>query len=561
VFLAVLAMLGSFSFVKNLDDKSIDILRISHEPHADVIILAIDNKSLREIGRWPWGRNIHASILNKLNDYKPRIVGYDVNFAEPENVDNDKMFSESINRIDFPLVFPVEPIYIKGEDGPSRALLPLAYFLDGENIGLGSVDVTTDDSGLARSFPRFFSIEGEKFMPFSFRIAELLGVFTPSNHLNYEVNFSGSAGSFPTYSLSDFLKDQISYDQLSNKIILIGATASDLHDTVMTPIKGSLMSGVEWHANVLDNLLLGRSLVTIPRIAFVSFSIFLAVMFLLIFAHVGTRNSVLATIFGLITVFIGSFLGMGFDIAVPYFFAWIVILSSFIFNAFLKWYLAELEKRKLKNSIQHYFSPQVVQSILSSPDRLKLGGERREVTILFSDIRSFTTITENTPPEILSRMLHEYFTEMTEEILATDGVLDKFIGDAIMAFWGAPLDQPNHADRAVKTAVGMMKRLRKLQERFENEGLPRVDIGIGVNTGIVTVGNMGSKKRFDYTVIGDSVNVASRLESLNKEYNKTHVIISESTKEKLKENFDYRELDSVTVKGKTIPIKIFEVLV
>ncbi len=219
----------------------------------------------------------------------------------------------------------------------------------------------------------------------------------------------------------------------------------------------------------------------------------------------------------------------------------------------------EREKQEIRKAFQNYFSPQILDAILREPERLKLGGQRREVTVLFSDIRSFTSITEKLPPQQLTRLLQEYFSEMTDTVFATDGIVDKYIGDAIMAFGGAPIEQPDQADRAVRTAIDMTKRLRKLQEKWAGEGLPVLDIGIGINLGIATVGNFGSARRFDYTVIGDTVNAASRIESLNKEHH-SHIIISESTKQQLTVSVQTRDLGEVHVRGKDKPVRIFEVL-
>ncbi len=235
--------------------------------------------------------------------------------------------------------------------------------------------------------------------------------------------------------------------------------------------------------------------------------------------------------------------------------SWIVL---FIFG-FRYWSKKESEKREIRETFQHYFSPQVMEAILKDPEKLKLGGERREVTILFSDIRSFTSMTESLPPQVLTRLLHEYFSEMTEEVLATDGIVDKYIGDAIMAFWGAPIPQPDQANRAVTTALNMIRRLKTLQEKWKKEGYPELDIGIGINLGVATVGNFGSTKRFDYTVIGDAVNAASRIEGLNKQY-KSNIIISESTKRQLTLKLETEDLGEVPVKGKEKPIRIFRVL-
>ncbi len=218
----------------------------------------------------------------------------------------------------------------------------------------------------------------------------------------------------------------------------------------------------------------------------------------------------------------------------------------------------ENEKRELKEAFQHYFSPQILEAIIREPGLLTLGGQRREVTILFSDIRSFTSLSEKIPPQQLSRILQEYFTTMTDEVLATDGVVDKYIGDAIMAFWGAPIEQPDQANRAVRTAVAMIQRLKKLHEQWRAEGYPTFDIGIGINLGVATVGNMGSSKRFDYTVIGDAVNAASRIEGLNKNF-ESHILISDSTKQQLTIAVRTRDRGEVQLRGKEKPTRVFEV--
>jgi len=216
----------------------------------------------------------------------------------------------------------------------------------------------------------------------------------------------------------------------------------------------------------------------------------------------------------------------------------------------------EGEKRRIRQAFQSYFSPQIVEAILREPDQLK--GQRREVTILFSDIRSFTTLTASLPPQKLTRLLQEYFDAMTDEVIAEDGIVDKYIGDAIMAFWGAPIEQHDQADRAVRAATNMIKRLKQLQQKWEAEGEPVLDIGIGINLGIATVGNLGATSRYDYTLVGDAVNVASRMEQLNKEH-QSHIIISDSTKAQLTIPVQTKDLGNVVVRGALVPIRIYEV--
>jgi adenylate cyclase len=197
--------------------------------------------------------------------------------------------------------------------------------------------------------------------------------------------------------------------------------------------------------------------------------------------------------------------------------------------------------------------------MLKDPTKLKLGGDKKTLSVLFSDIRGFTTVSETMTPEELVHLLNEYLTAMTDIVFKYDGLLDKYMGDAIMAVYGAPLDQPDHPVRACRTALDMMEELKKLQTKWSEEGRPILQVGVGINSGDMVVGNMGSQMRFDYTVMGDSVNLGSRLEGINKEYG-TNIVISEYTYAAVKDILFCRELDSVVVKGKKLPVKIYELL-
>jgi adenylate cyclase len=219
----------------------------------------------------------------------------------------------------------------------------------------------------------------------------------------------------------------------------------------------------------------------------------------------------------------------------------------------------ERERRKIGRAFSHYVSPSLVNEILKEPKKLVLGGEEKRLTILFSDMRGFTTLSENLKPQVLVKLINDYLTPMTDIVLKNGGTIDKYMGDAIMAFWGAPLWQEDHQVRACRTALEMIKKIDELQVEWQKSGIPRLEIGVGISTGRVTVGNMGSSARFDYTVIGDAVNLGYRLEDLNKEYGTT-IIVPKYTYEDVKGEFYLRQLDWIKVKGKNIPIKIYELM-
>jgi adenylate cyclase len=239
----------------------------------------------------------------------------------------------------------------------------------------------------------------------------------------------------------------------------------------------------------------------------------------------------------------------------------LLLILLFMSTTVVQYFITERERRQIKSAFQHYVPAKVVEEITQNIEKLKLGGDKRELTVLFSDIRGFTSMAETLSPEELVRLLNSYLTRMTDQVFLHDGLLDKYIGDAIMAVYGAPIHRPDHAALACQTALDMMRELRGLQAQWREEGRPVMDIGIGINTGQMIVGNMGSVNRFDYTVIGDAVNLGSRIESLNKNYG-THILISEFTYQAVRERFaaQLREVDTTQVRGREKPVRLFELI-
>jgi adenylate cyclase len=330
-----------------------------------------------------------------------------------------------------------------------------------------------------------------------------------------------------------------------------------------TPFQAQDFPGVEMHATTVANIL-SADFLSRPEWAFwiETAQILLLGVFLGIMCH---RRSpfwaVWAALICVAVIIAEAYAAfwlrqIWFNVTYPLLF---VIIDYLAITSY-KYFTEEKQKRWIKNVFQFYVSSNVVDHLLQSSETLQLGGERCKLTALFSDIRGFTSISEKLSPEQLVEFLNEYLSKMSQLVLQYEGTLDKYMGDAIMAFYGAPIEQADHAQRACKTAVDMIVRLKELHVGWETRGLPPMDIGIGINSGDMSVGNMGSRDRFDYTIMGDNVNLASRLEGINKEYG-TNIVISEFTYALIRhQSFLVRELDTVRVKGKDEPVTIYELL-
>jgi adenylate cyclase len=341
-------------------------------------------------------------------------------------------------------------------------------------------------------------------------------------------------------------------------IVVIGTTAPGLSDLFTTPFPAGKMPGMQIHASVIDDVLSSHftqpAPVALSVVALAAVALVVAVvsMFTSLWITLAvTATALAALVFGSLALFGG---GIWLRLAAP---ALGVAVASFGGVAYQ--YLVEgREKRKVKLLFSRYVAPDVFHHLMADPSRARLGGQRREMTVLFSDIRGFTTVTERGDPEQIVGQLNEYFTRMVHVLFAHRGTLDKFVGDMVMALFGAPLEDPDHAEHAVEAALEMRRELAALNRDWAARGWPTLDIGIGINTGEMVAGNIGSDTIMSYTVIGDAVNLGSRLESLNKQY-ETHIIISEDTRLRLKGRYHIRALGDVVVKGKTRPVAIHEV--
>lgn len=379
------------------------------------------------------------------------------------------------------------------------------------------------------------------------------------------VNHIGGSRGFTHYSLADAYHNTFTKKErktLKGSALLLGATAIGTNDIRPNPFDPTI-DGVENHLAVMDNILTQSFYKRTVDIYKVELLIVLGIGIL--FAPLMMYGSALTSGASVLLFIVGYFYwdkyawfqnGIWAYMAIPM----SEIVAMYISTTLYKFMVEEKEKRQVKGAFQHYLSPEVIDQVLDDPESLSLGGEKKELTVFFSDVRGFTTISESLSPEKLCELMNAYFTPMTGIILKNRGVLDKYIGDAIMAFWGAPVTLPNSPDIACQSSLEMLFALDNLKKEFKEKGLPDIDIGIGLNTGPMSVGNMGSAERLTYTVMGDSVNLGARLEGLTKEYG-IKIMISEFTYAKITPGkFFTRDLDDIRVKGKNEPVKVFELM-
>jgi adenylate cyclase len=458
-------------------------------------------------------------------------------------------------------------------------------------ISAGHFNPTVDFDGVVRRVPMVVEYDGAYYESLSLAVVRTLlgfpklepGYATDGNDKDYAglewlsldiggdslripvddnvstlVPYRGGRGAFKYISLADVLKERVPVEALQNKIILVGTTAPGLLDLRSTPVD-EVYPGVEIHANMISGIL-NQSIKSSPP-----YVIGLEVLLLLV---VGGALSFLLPLLTPIQVTLVAFaallltvVGNGLlwqygNLAVPLGGGLMMILVLFALNMSYGYFFVSRTKRQITDLFGQYVPKEVVGELSERPQQVSMEGDSREMTILFSDVRSFTTISEGLDPKELSLLMNEFLTPLSRIVYKHRGTIDKYMGDCIMAFWGAPLPEARHAYNSIVAGLEMLKTLEELQPHFKERGWPPIHIGVGINTGRVSVGNMGSEVRVAYTVMGDAVNLASRLEGITKEYG-VGIVVGENTKDAVPE-FVYRELDLVRVKGKEKPVAIFE---
>ena len=621
--------------------------RGTHNLSDQVVIVAIDEKSLAQEGRWPWPRTRIADLIDKLSESGSASIGLDMFFPEKDTYvplshvkselkkknlkefdseklarwldevgDSDAKLAKAIERsertvlgffvfsskeqtkgvfnevsqkeldlLDFSQYSLIQKANAEDINISLRSIyavgLNLPVLMNAANSA-GFVSFLPDQDGVIRSVPLVQSYNEYVFPPLSL---QLLKEATKLNSLvrmesnrvsevklgdrpfpinaqgDFLINFYGPGNTFKQVSAADVLSGEAGAAELEGKIVIVGATAAATHDLHTTPY-GPLFPGVEVHATITENFLQGDFLQRPAWVPMLDLAMIVGTGLLLGVISLYFRAYGMAILLG---VGIGGYLLVDF-----YLFTqkgwWIhtvypVLSQLWVYFSITLYRFAfeEKERRFIKSAFSQYLAPAVVDRLVENPQLLKLGGERKVLTAFFSDVAGFSSIAEQLKAEELVDLLNVYLTDMAQIIMRYEGTVDKYEGDAIIAFFGAPIDFKDHATRTCFAAIDMQKRLAELREQWKRDGKHELFMRIGINTGQVVVGNMGSVDRMDYTMMGDSVNLAARLEGVNKQY-QTYTMISEFTYEMAKDDIEARELDSIRVVGKKEPIKIYELL-
>lgn len=588
-----------------------------------IAIVAIDAESVDAYGQFPWPRTRIAELIDRLSSAGAKVIALDLVFSEPSRRDEKVDLSAEDGELATALARAgkvvagyyfrpnalerrgamggdpanVEPSAIEqvlgdppeGFEVPGRpavepnldlfaqAASSQGFFSKGRSSTgvLRDYDLVVRHSGryypalALRAVERFLGGQGLRIEPREGRVAQVLLAGAPvaaNDSLALRLNYRGPAGSYPSYGVAEVLEGRLPAGALTGSLVFVGASEPGIGDFQTSPF-GSEIPGVEIHAHAADNLLNGDAISDRgPQNALSLLALFaLGPAVALVVARAKPYRR-------------GAFLALGLVAAWP--------LVAFAAFQLASWHLqtagpalaglaalvltlpyqigwVDRRGRQVRRLFERYVAPPVVEELLQDPESVRLGGERRVMTVLFSDIRGFTDLSEELDPTEVTRLLNAFFTPMTRVVLAAGGTLDKYMGDALMAFFGAPVAQPDHAARACRAALGMRAELERLNARWREDGTfpkaPGLGVGIGLATGEMAVGNMGSEDVFSYTVIGDSVNLGSRIEGLNKLYG-TSILLAEATARAAGEGLLYREVDRVRVKGKKVPVTLFELV-
>lgn len=570
------------------------------QQHNQTLIVAIDEPSINEYGRWPWDRKIIAKLLAKLE--QASIIGLDMIFSESSTAEDDEILANTISNNDnIILGYFLRPVSTAKNNVDQLDILDECayqrYETNAKIIGLkelpfvelnlkefhdsaiscGFFSIEPDSDGLYRKYPLGYIHNGLILPPLSIQMLR--------NYYNKEVKLSlGKSGivnfeladnklnninylrlnytkDVPFISASNILSGKLKPELFKNKIIFIGATETGIFDVRPTPVN-TITPGVQIHYTAFNNLL-NNNVLHDTKLG----DSFLVIFVIMVCTFIVSRCSLRRRIFiyfslaSLVIVYSNSMLFFA-NLWYQEFFPLFALFLVATLNEIAIFLQTDRQATELKQAFSSYVSGELVDQIIDNPDKLQLGGDEKVITILFCDIRNFTSISEKMSPTLLVTTLNKLFGPLTTIVLANKGMLDKYIGDAMMVLFNAPVDVENHAEKAVLTALEMIEKMSDINSQIPTiEDTKQLEVGIGINTGNAVIGNMGSNVRFGYTAMGDAVNVASRIEALNKMYH-TNILITEETKSRLNpKDFLIRRLEKIQVKGKEEVMTIYEVLI
>ncbi len=579
--LSILAVLSLYytqnPFLEAFEAKTYDLrfrdMRGAIPLEPSIGIIAIDDKSIAELGRYPWTRSQYARLLDKLKAAQAKVVLFDAFFPEREDMVNDQAFAAATKKAGN-VVMAV--LYEFGKNEQVKGVTRSLPEIERAAAGVGQINLFPDDDGVNRRTPLLIEADGKQTPSLGMMAAMLaLGekefaadafeVILGERHIpvgensSMWVNFTGPPGGYPRYSFTDVVNGRIPAEQLKGKVLFVGATALGVYDMRVTPFHGNT-PGVEIHATVADNIISDRfirqggleALFDIFFIVLMGALAYFLTTSLRLYGAIPTTTLLLA---GYIWFAYYMFeAGHWINIIYPTLSA---ILALLVGGSF-RYLVLERSAREMRSMFSSYLSPKLVARLEKDPEAARIGGDNKEVTVLFTDIKSFTTFSESHPPQEVVSHLNEYLGAMVQVIEQHDGTIDKFIGDAIMAYWGAPLSQPDHAKLALQCLLAMDRRLGELRSKWVSEGKEPFSIRGGIQSGEVVAGNVGfAGKKMEYTVIGDTVNLASRLEGTAKYYGVTY-LAGENTYQLTSTVCGYREIDKIRVVGKQLPVTIYE---
>ena len=586
--LLVCVKIESPNFVESVKLRWFDTLITSREvvDSEQISIVNIDDEAVKKYGQFPFPRGIYASIINDLYSHGAGLVVFNVYMPDSDRFGQDSKLAATLKQ--YPVVLPQMggtdvPKYqafrpgvsVIGEEATKLtvdypAIEPNVQVLNNSAAGIGVANVFPEIDGVVRRVPMVISSDGRLYPSISL---ETLRVAAGDPSFQVKSGETGiqalrvpSFGKISTdgigriwidwsrrpreFSLTALPKD------FEKRIVIVGITAKGLNNPVATA-RGEVYPH-RLQASVLDTVTSGTN---ISRPDWAEGTEILATILICLIALFFTRYT-----HGYISIFaiaIGSYYGIsyifdGYSYLIDYTWPICTIVLCFTHGYIVKFVSEWYQKQQIKKQFGTYLSPALVEKLQRNPELLALGGESKELSIMFTDVRGFTSISEHYGEDVqgLTKIMNRYMTAMTAAILQNNGTLDKYIGDAQMAFWNAPLDEPNHAKQAVKTAIQMLESLKSFNEEIATEGVPAFGMGLGINTGTVVVGNMGSNQRFDYTCLGDSVNLASRLEGQSKPYG-VQIVLGPLTAEQIKDEYSVVELDCIAVKGKKVGVRIY----